>query len=88
MPKNQIKNIVEVETTKPFVPPVVTLPPRIEKVYRLAKEGTIGNIRVQELTIQGDQVLERKFVSERDARPYTMSKLMSFVEERLRREYP
>ncbi len=46
------------------------------------------SIQVEELTVQGDQVIERKFVSERDARPYTMSKLMNFVEERVRREYP
>ncbi len=65
----------------------IKLPPAIEKVYRLVREGSCGNLRVQELQIQGDQVLERKFISERDAKPFALARLIGCVEDQVQRDF-
>jgi hypothetical protein len=85
MPKPR-KAVAEMYPTTDIVRNVVSLPPAIERVYRLVREGSIGNLRVQELTIQGDQVTERRFVSERDAKPFALARLMGLIEDQIRRE--
>ena len=67
--------------------PEVKLPPVVEKVYKLVREGSCGNLRVQELKIQGDQVIERRFVGERDAKPFALARLMGCIEDQVNREF-
>ena len=66
---------VEMEISSP--------PALIEVFYRIAKvAGEIANTAVEEMTIQGDKILERKIVSDRDNRIGTEARLMAIMTRR------
>ena len=53
---------------------------KIERFYQIARvPGEVANCAVEELTIQGERVLGRKLVSDRDNRPGAEARLMAIM---------
>jgi hypothetical protein len=74
-PPNTVVGPVEMEISKP--------PASVEVFYRIAKvPGEIANTAVEEMTIQGDKILDRKIVSDRDNRIGTEARLMAIMTRR------
>jgi hypothetical protein len=66
---------VEMTISKPPAP--------VEVFYRIAKvPGEIANCAVEEITIQGDRILDRKITSDRDNRVGTEARLMAIMTRR------
>jgi hypothetical protein len=78
---------MEKEKQSIYIGPVemtISKPPAaVEVFYRIAKvPGEIANTAVEEMTIQGDKILDRKIVSDRDNRIGTEARLMAIMTRR------